>query len=808
MKNFSRFLLLALFSLMAVSTQAQQRPAYVTGRLYLKLHNALNMELPQFASAGGMVELKNHPDAHIQAMATLLEQHGATYLKKPFRTRSMELDRTYEVRFTDGANTVALMNALSRNPLLEYAEQVPANYLDETLFTPNDYNAAQQWFLGAINAPAAWDISLGDPNVVIAITDDGVDIAHLDLVANVWVNPNEIPGNGIDDDNNGRIDDINGWDSADNDANVINTNPLASHGTHVAGCASGVSGNGIGIASIGYSCSLMACKSTKDSNPSNPPTIDAGYESIDYAIDNGADVINMSWGGTSSSATNQNLINAGWAKGCMFVASAGNGGTDGVGDDHATIPKYPSGYNRVLSVASSGQNGQKTAFSDFGIAIDVVAPGSNIKSTYPNGIYAVQDGTSMSAPIVAGLCALMKSVNPCLKNDSIEKYLKQTCTPITGSSATLFNQGKLGAGVIDASAALQAVLITAAPDPTFTFTVAGPCSDKVSFKYIDANGLFACPATIVQWDIADAGGNLVASSNDINPTVSIPTGPGTYTVSILAVNSVGDKTNTQTVTINVGESLYVNAGPNLTPCVGSPVQLAVTSTITPASVSWSPTTGLNAPTTLAPILTPSLSANYIVTITSPTGCTAKDTVFVQPKTSPATNISLPTTAASYTINAGQSVTLKAGGANTYTWSPNIGLSGTTGAQITAQPWSNVTYKVVGAFTSGCTKTDSIQIVVNNPTAIDNAFAQMGVVSAVSPNPTQGEIALNATFARTGDLRIALYDLSGRGLSTLYAGKVNEGTFTHQANMGRYAAGVYLIVWEMNGATYRQKLEIQ
>jgi len=207
------------------------------------------------------------------------------------------------------------------------------------------------------------------------------------------------------------------------------------------------------------------------------------------------------------------------------------------------------------------------------------------------------------------------------------------------------------------------------------------------------------------------------------------------------------------------------------------------------------------------MLTATTKTTYVVTITSAGGCEAKDTLTVTPKLSPVTSITQPTTAATYTINLGQSVTLKASGANTYAWSPGSGLSGTTGSQITATPQFTTTYKVVGSYSSGCSKTDSITVLVYT-TSVEDRFAQIGQVRAVSPNPAQDNISLAASFLRAGDLSISLHDLTGRKLASLFQGNVSAGDFAHQAALHRFAAGIYLVTWEINGAVHRQKLQIQ
>lgn len=772
------------------------RPAYFEGRLYLKLHNHLSPTLlPAFQQVAGLTEWRYNSNPAIVKLGAVLEQYGAWRLYRPFLNLSEELDHTYEIYFSNLEGTEKLMNELAANELFDYAELVPIHYADRVNFSPNDYNSNQQWFLNTINATGAWDVSKGSSDVVIAIVDDQVQIDHPDLAANIWVNPGEIAANGLDDDGNGYVDDINGWDVADNDGDVFTETFLqASHGTHVAGCASAVSNNGVGVSSIGYACKIMACKSTSDNNTSSPPTIDNGYGGISYAIQNGADVINMSWGGPGGSQTGQNIITAGWNKGVMIVAAAGNDNTD---DSDTRF--YPAAFDHVLSVGASNSANQKAWFSNYGTTIDVMTPGTSIRSTYPLNSYASMDGTSMASPITAGLCGLMKSANPCLTNADIEQFLKQTCSPINSS---LFTQGKMGAGLINAQAALQAVQVVA-PVPSFSYAQPGACSDRVQFFY--TGGTNSCP-DFLDWSITDAAGAVIATSNDRNPLITFPGGIGTYDVTLFAQNSSGVNSITQSITVNVGLGVYVTAPASIGGCNGSNVQLNAVASVAPTSVLWTPATNLSNPAILTPVLKVSGNATYIVTITEASGCVAQDTVVITAKSAPLTNIIQPTTQATYSLPAGNSVTLKANGATSYAWSPATGLNQTTGATVVATPAQTTTYKVIGTYSNGCAKTDSLTLLVT--TGVGQELAQIGAIQAISPNPSKGEITLEADFYQNTDVQILFQDLTGRTLATLFEGKTTTGAFNQTADLRQFPAGIYLLTWRANGAEFHQKLELQ
>ena len=229
------------------------------------------------------------PIGTISFLEGIGKMHSFTNLSQPFHAakNSIELQRTFLLQFSDFAQVDVIINQMKATGNIDYAERVP---LDRTCLTPNDPSYSSQWHLSTINAAGAWNYFSTGSTIKIAIVDDAVERTHSDIAPNLWVNPGEIANNNIDDDGNGYIDDINGYDVASNDNDPNPPNSSYAHGTHVTGCASPATNNSNGVAGIGFSTKIMAVKSTTSSS-----SITNGYDGIVYAVVSGADVINMSW---------------------------------------------------------------------------------------------------------------------------------------------------------------------------------------------------------------------------------------------------------------------------------------------------------------------------------------------------------------------------------------------------------------------------------------------------------------------------------------------------------------------------------
>jgi serine protease len=399
-----------------------------------------------------VIKLKDFPNVQTNGNAVLskslqnfFEKIQSNKIESVFPSkvneRSTSLGKILIVSYEGEVDPLYLSSKLKKSDDIEWAEP---RYLYELCFDPDDPSFNTQWNLSKILASQAWDISQGDTSVIIGIVDTGVDWDHPDLNGNIWINRDEIPGNGVDDDLNGFIDDIRGWDfgglTGTPDNNPMEDRP--DHGTHVAGIAAAVTNNGIGISSIGFNSKIMAIKTSQDNirNNQGQALIAFGYEGIIYAADNGAKVINCSWGGGGYSIFSQEVIDYAASKGALVVAAAGNSGDN---SSH-----FPSGYDKVLSVASSTDTDLKSGFSTYGPTVDVSAPGSGIYSTWQDNTYISIGGTSMASPLTAGLAALVWTQLPSYTPLQIAEQIRVNSDNIDGlnqSYAQLIGKGRINA---------------------------------------------------------------------------------------------------------------------------------------------------------------------------------------------------------------------------------------------------------------------------------------------------------------------------------------------------------------------------
>lgn len=357
----------------------------------------------------------------------------------------------------DEAEINALCDAIkASNPGQEITCE--ANTVVETSRTPDDTQYSSLWGMPMISAPSAWDITTGSSNVVVAVIDTGIEYTHPDLADNIATNPGEIAGNGVDDDNNGFIDDYYGYDFINGDSNPIDDH---FHGTHCAGTVGAKGDNGRGVAGVAWSVKLLPVKVLDSYGSGSIAAVAAG---MNYAVKRGVKIMSMSLGTSSYSSTIENAIITAKNAGVLVVAAAGNSA-----QNTDMYPNYPSASAQpnVLAVAASNSSDGLAYFSNWGpTSVDLAAPGQTILSTYLSGQYAYASGTSMATPHVAGMAAMLLSVNPTLSYSQVKDILITTVDPNTAMAGKMVSGGR--ANLYKAVVKAQQGAATPTPAPTST----------------------------------------------------------------------------------------------------------------------------------------------------------------------------------------------------------------------------------------------------------------------------------------------------------------------------------------------------
>jgi subtilisin family serine protease len=414
----------------ALTTRASQH-AYAPGQLIVA-------RTSDFAAArGGLPESQN-------TWSQLTGIEGTTVLGTLLQHQTTTGERLEIVHLDLGAGSdvVAAMKGLETRADILWSSP---NYVyeggDAREFTPNDPRypgASGQYHHPLMRNDLAWDITLGSPTVTIGVTDDGVSRPHVDLTDNIWINPGEVAGDGIDNDGNGRIDDVNGWDFISNDNNP-NPNGADDHGTHVAGIAAGRTDNGVGIAGTAGRSTIMPLKFYDSSNP-GAWTSAVVLASLSYGVNNGAKIITTSYNidGFAGDPTVTSALQYIHDNGRLHFNSAGN-------NSQLNPPRQI--FEQTLLVASTEAGDVKSGFSNYGTGVDIAAPGGNILSTVPGNNYDFFSGTSMATPNAAGVAALIWSANPGLTHTEVAARLLATADNIDGINAGF--AGLLGTGRVN-----------------------------------------------------------------------------------------------------------------------------------------------------------------------------------------------------------------------------------------------------------------------------------------------------------------------------------------------------------------------
>lgn len=355
--------------------------------------------------------------------------------------RSEDNSTIVKMEYPKEASVLQIAQELEAKEEIEYAEP---NYIVHPTNTPTDsfFGSSNSWGQGyddlwglkKIESEAAWDHTTGSNNIIVAVIDTGYDYTHKDIKDNAWNNTAEINGQpNVDDDGNGYVDDKYGYDFKNNDGDPFDFgDDDGGHGSHVSGTIAGVANNGTGVAGAAWNAKIMGVKFLGTGGG----RITGAINAIDYAVNNGAKILNNSWGGNGYSQALQDKIN--WAvneRGAIFIAAAGN-------EDQDTANTLPGGMNNVISIGATDINDAKASFSNWGQKVDLSAPGVGILSvrgmtvTYCNSYpcpgvdWTVLQGTSMAAPHVSGIAVLMRAIDPTLTQAEIEARLIQTADPI------------------------------------------------------------------------------------------------------------------------------------------------------------------------------------------------------------------------------------------------------------------------------------------------------------------------------------------------------------------------------------------
>jgi len=510
-----------------VSNAENERPTHRPGQVIVKLRH------------------KTRSTAHCQdAFCRLQQRHGLQDVE-PLNDRTRpEPSRTLRVLRTE-RDPAQVCAALRQDPDLAFAQP---NYIYRICQEPNDPEFPDQYAHQVIQMRDAWDISTGSRDVVVAVLDTGVDVNHPDLKANIWVNPGEIPDNDIDDDENGFIDDIHGW-NFDGDNNRVSPiadpdaflSSVSGHGTMVSGVIAGVGNNGEGVTGVNWQCSIMALRL------SDYMTSKEVAAALDYASANGAHIANMSFSsddfGPDGDLLVQEAINRAYAAGVLLVASAGNSDN--------SIAQYPAAYPNVMAVASTDGEDIKTGHSSFGAWVDIAAPGTDIVTTDMGGDaeYIAIAGTSFSGPYVAAVGALVLAHNPLLSPLDLRAILENTTDPVYyGDMDPAL--GYVGTGRVNALAALQNADRSlplgeiAQPRMNRNLPLDANDVDVALLMQGESYELEYSPYGHDNWHLAQAG-QVAADANGIARLTLPNPGAGTYTLRLTVTSNGISHTDTK-----------------------------------------------------------------------------------------------------------------------------------------------------------------------------------------------------------------------------------------------------------------------
>jgi serine protease len=528
------------------------------------------------------------------------------------------------VRLDKNSDVDAAIEELRKDPQILYAER---NYVVHTSATPNDPRFPELYGLdntgqtggtadADIDAVEAWDNSVGSSDIVVGVVDTGVDYTHEDLAANMWVNPAEIPGNGVDDDGNGVIDDVHGFNAITGSGDPMDDND---HGSHCSGTIGAAGNNGIGVAGVNWEVQIMALKFL---NAGGSGTLEDAISAIDYAVAQRNAGVNLrvlsnSWSGGGFSQGLLDAITAASDAGILFVAAAGN-----AANDNDVIPTFPASYEApsVVAVAATDHDDLLADFSSFGAtSVDLGAPGVDVLSTTIGNTYQLFSGTSMATPHVAGVAALVLSANDTLSVEELKDALLTSGDPIPALEGITVSGRRLNA----ASALDEA----GPPIPRFNMAVTPPSlilsQEETATYSIDVTSVAGFTGDVAL---------TVATDPALDATVTITpvvTAPGTGTLTVATTQATATGIYNLTVTGTSGE-LVKSRTVSLRVRAFGTVDVPFPSTDTPIAIPDNNPTGITSVITVQqPIaieevavdvnITHTFIGDLVITLTSPEG---------------------------------------------------------------------------------------------------------------------------------------------------------------------------------------------
>ncbi len=846
MKKLSLFLLLAVLVLASGVFSAN----------VIKVERDFGPSFVGFAQDRCLVVFKQGTQADDRALAAIAENFQVGRFAREFPTAKASkavdepLTRYYKAQFPEG-NLEKVMDAYSHLPFVERVEPVGIYRMDAT---PNDYyyeggstsfpyDQWHYWDTYGVNANNAWDVETGDPDVIVAVVDGGVRYTHYELGGtnppgpndnstngNIWVNDGEIPGNGIDDDNNGYIDDVVGWDFVvsasqcnDADCSTPDNDPMdgMGHGTHVAGTIAAITNNDAtwGVAGIagGWNDGTtdvpangvkIMCLRVGWSSPAG------GYVGMDYIaeafyyiatmVDKGYNVtaINCSWGSASTIAA---AVDAVKARDVQLVVAAGN--------ENSSSQDYLASRGDCIDVGATDQSGNPASFSNYGSWVDVAAPGVQILSTYHNAddpdndYIALMDGTSMSCPHVTAIVGLLESYNPALTRQ--DKYDIIT-NPANMKS---YNMTKdVGPGIADARKCLDAagggcdVVADFSGSPT-----AGCAPLTVNFTDLSTG-----PATSWNWTFGDGG-----SSTQANPSHQYAN-PGTYTVSLTVMSASCSDTETKTGYITVQTTPVADFSG--TPTSGyAPLTVNFTDLSTGNPDTWSWNFGDNGTSTLKdPTHVYQNAGTYTVTMTASNACGSdqeQKLAYIVVDNAPEMSMHVSNITVTR-ITQGRNALGRAyvtvvdnnnnplGGAVVYgyfnapTTATETGTTGSDGeatltSNKTKSPPSDWCFTVTDIVLSGYTYNDGANVVTQACESgyvyslSRHAVLPAGYGLSSYPNPFNPTAKISFALPAGSHVRLDIFNIVGQRVATLAEGYFEAGEYSYEWDGSGAASGIYL-----------------